>query len=48
MDPALYYEIYRDGIDKKVILRYAGYIKSHYFYCLTEDYIWRVKPEVKN
>ena len=35
-------------MDEKVILRHAEYVKSHYFYCLTEDHIQRVRFKVKS
>ena len=39
MDPALYYKIYKEGIDEQVILRYIKYIKSLYLYNLIINYI---------
>ena len=41
MDPALYYGIYREGVNKQVILRYVGYVKSRHLYDIAENYVWR-------
>ena len=41
MNPTLYYGIYREGVDKQVILRHVGYIKPSHLYSIIKDYIWR-------
>ena len=41
MDPALYYKIYREGMDKQVIPRHTEYIKFYHLYNLIKDYVWR-------
>ena len=41
MDPALHYGIYREEIDKQIILKHIKYIKSCYLYDLAKDHIWR-------
>ena len=48
MDLALYNKIYKDRVDKEVILRYTEYLKPCYLYCLTEDYVWGVKSKVES
>ena len=40
MNPALYYKVYREGVNKQIILRYIGYPEPCYLYNLTKDYIW--------
>ena len=45
MDSALYYEIYGDGMDEEVIPRYIEYLKPCYLYCLTKNYVQRIRSE---
>ena len=39
MDPALYYKIYREGVDEQIIPRYIKYTKSLYLHNLIINYI---------
>ena len=39
MDPALYYKIYREGVDKQIILKYIKYVKLCYLYDLAKNYV---------
>ena len=48
MNPALYYKIYGDRVNKEIILRYIEYFKSYYLPCLIKNYVRRVKPKVKS
>ena len=48
MDPALYYKIYREGINERVILKYIKYAETHYLYNLIKNYVRRAQPKIKN
>ena len=39
MDPALYFRIYKEGVDQQAIPKYAEYIKPRYLHNLTKDHI---------
>ena len=39
MDPALYYKIYKEGVDEQVILRYTEYTKPRHLHNITKNYI---------
>ena len=39
MDPALYFRIYREGVDKSVILEYIEYTKTRHLYNVIKDYV---------
>ena len=48
MDPALYYRIYEERMDKWVILKYAEYIKTCYLHNLVKNYVWRTQPKAES
>ena len=48
MDPALYNEVYGDGIDKEVIPEYVKYLEPCHLYCIIENHVWRVGSEARN
>ena len=48
MNPALHYKIYRDKIDKEIIIKYIKYSKFCYLYNLAENYVWGVKLKSRN
>ena len=41
MNLALYYGIYREKMDKQVILKYTKYVETRHLYYLIKNYIWR-------
>ena len=41
MNLALYYKIYKEGVDKQIILKYIEYTEPHYLYNLIKDYVWK-------
>ena len=41
MDSALYSKIYKEGINKQVVIRYIEFTKLFSIYHTTTDYVWR-------
>ena len=40
MDPALYYEIYKEGVDEQAILEYAEYAEPRHLSNLIKNHVW--------
>ena len=48
MDPTLYYKVYREGINKQVIIKYAEPVKPFGVYRTVINYVWRSEPKIKS
>ena len=48
MDPALYNGVYKDGINKEIILGHAGRLEPCHLYYIIENYVWRVGFKVRS
>ena len=48
MDLILHNKVYGDGINKEIIPGHIKYLKLCHLYYIIENYVRRVRPEIKN
>ena len=48
MDPVLHTEVYGKEVNKLVISRHAGYVKTCYFPNSAKNHVWRARSEAGN
>ena len=48
MDLTLHNKVYRDRINKEIILEYTEYLKPCHLHYIIENHIRRVRPKIKS